>query len=85
MTWEKIDHKFNYAELNYESQPNWQPALKVGVYFRKKEGISFDTFFGHWRTVHADLAVATKEFQDGILRYVQVQHLFKPSWRKSCS
>jgi hypothetical protein len=75
MTWDQIDHKFNYEHLNYESQANWQPALKVGVYFRKKAGISFDTFFGHWRTVHADLACATEEFQEGILRYVQVKHL----------
>lgn len=78
MTWEKIDHKFNYPQLSYDSEPNWQPALKVSVYFRKKDSISDETFFGHWRTVHADLAVATREFQDGILRYVQVRHALRP-------
>lgn len=78
MTWDKIDHEFTYPSLNYESEANWQPALKVSVFFRKKEDISYETFFGHWRTVHADLAVATREFRDGILRYVQVSRSYQP-------
>ncbi|KAL4897836.1 EthD domain-containing protein [Aspergillus ambiguus] len=71
MTFEKIDHQFTHAELSYDAEPNYQPAIKVSVFFRKRPGISYDTFFGHWQTVHADLAVATQAFQGHILRYVQ--------------
>ncbi|KAJ5958504.1 Dimeric alpha-beta barrel [Penicillium vulpinum] len=65
------DHKFTHPELNYEAEPNFQPVIKVSVFFRKKDGISHEDFFTHWQTVHADLAVATEAFQHNILRYVQ--------------
>lgn len=66
------DHQFTHPELNYEADPNFQPTIKVSVFFRKKDGISHEDFFKHWQTVHADLAVATQAFQHNILRYVQV-------------
>jgi hypothetical protein len=68
----KIDHKFTHPRLGYDSEPNFQPCLKVSVFFNKLDSINYETFFGHWSTVHADLAVATKEFSEGIHRYVQV-------------
>lgn len=72
MAFHKIDHKFARPELSYEAQPNVQPAIKVSVLFRKREDVTYETFFGHWQTVHADLAVATEAFRKHILRYVQV-------------
>ncbi|KAF9889462.1 hypothetical protein FE257_007364 [Aspergillus nanangensis] len=71
MTFQKIDHQFTYPSLSYTAEPNFQPAIKVSVLFRKREGVSHETFFGHWQTVHADLAVATHAFQNHILRYAQ--------------
>ncbi|KAJ5747910.1 Dimeric alpha-beta barrel [Penicillium nucicola] len=65
------DYQFTHPELSYEAKPNFQTAIKVSVFFRKLEGISYDDFFAHWQTVHADLTVATQAFQDHILRYVQ--------------
>lgn len=67
------DHHFTHPEFNYEADPNFQPAIKVSVFFRKKDGVSHEDFFKHWQTVHADLAVATQAFQQNILRYVQVR------------
>ncbi|KAL2826253.1 EthD domain-containing protein [Aspergillus cavernicola] len=71
MSIQKIDYEFIHPELNYEAEPNFQPAIKVSVYFKKREGITSETFFHHWQTVHADLAVATEAFQHHILRYAQ--------------
>lgn len=72
MTWTKIDHQFTHEQLNYDSKPNYQPCIKVSVFFKKIDSIDHDTFFGHWQTVHADLAVATAAFRDHIVRYAQV-------------
>jgi len=68
----KIQHEFTHPELSYDKVPNFQPCLRVSVFFNKKATIDYDTFYGHWQTVHADLAIATKAFSDGILRYTQV-------------
>jgi hypothetical protein len=72
MPWQKIDHQFTHPELDYNSDPNFQPCIKVSVFFRKIDSIDYDTFFGHWQTVHADLAVATLAFRNHIVRYAQV-------------
>jgi hypothetical protein len=66
------DHKFQYKELSYDSEPNFQPAIKVSVFFSKKPSLSHEEFFRHWQTVHADLCVATNAFKENIVRYVQV-------------
>lgn len=75
MPWDKISHNFTHPELDYDAKPNFQPCIKVSVFFKKKDGIDFDTFFGHWQTVHADLALATKAFRNHIIRYAQVSPL----------
>ena len=72
MPWKQIEHEFTHPQLNYDSKPNFQRCIKVSVYFKKIDSIDHDTFFGHWRTVHADLATATKAFKDHIVRYAQV-------------
>jgi hypothetical protein len=71
MTFNKIEHNFTYHELDYAHGPNYQPCIKVSVFFKKKADINYETFFGHWASVHADLAVACKAFAP-IQRYVQV-------------
>ena len=68
----RINHNFKHKELSYDATPNFQPAIKISVFFRKLEGVTFETFFDHWRSVHADLAIATQAFQSHILRYAQV-------------
>lgn len=73
MPWKQVEHEFTYPEVDYASEPNYQPCIKVSVFFRKIDSIDHDTFFGHWRTVHADLAVATNAFRDHIVRYAQVR------------
>lgn len=80
MSFTKIDHKFTYDRLNYDAEPNYQPCIKVSVFFKKLDSVSYETFFGHWRTVHADLAVAAQAFQDVIQRYVQVVMSFEFSF-----
>jgi hypothetical protein len=72
MSFTKIDHKFTHPQLDYNAEPNFQPCIKVSVFFRKIDSVSYETFFGHWQSVHADLAVATQAFRDSIQRYVQV-------------
>lgn len=67
------NHEFTHPELAYDAEANFQPAIKISVFFRKLDRISDEDFFRHWETVHADLAVATKAFQTHILRYVQVR------------
>jgi hypothetical protein len=71
----RINHNFKYFELSYDEEPNFQPCIKVSVFFKKLDSISYDTFFEHWQTVHADLAVATQAFQANILRYFQVSSI----------
>ena len=66
------NHEFTHPELAYDAEPNFQPAIKISVFFRKLDRISDEAFFKHWETVHADLAVATQAFQTHILRYIQV-------------
>ncbi|PWY81595.1 hypothetical protein BO94DRAFT_576565 [Aspergillus sclerotioniger CBS 115572] len=65
------EYHFTHPELSYDSEPNFQPAIKVSLFFSKKDEITHEEFFRHWRTVHADLAVATQAFQHKVLRYVQ--------------
>ncbi|KAJ5683451.1 Dimeric alpha-beta barrel [Penicillium macrosclerotiorum] len=65
------EFQFTHPEFAYEATPNFQPAIKVSVFFRKREGITDEAFFKHWATVHADLAVASQAFQSHILRYAQ--------------
>ncbi|KAJ5668471.1 uncharacterized protein N7477_007041 [Penicillium maclennaniae] len=67
----QISHQVTYLELSYDKEPNFQPCIKVSVFFKKLESVSYETFFEHWKTVHADLAIATKAFQGNILRYLQ--------------
>ncbi|KAI0863006.1 EthD domain-containing protein [Xylaria cubensis] len=71
MPWEKFEHEFTHPQLDYSSEPNFQPCVKVSIFFKKLDSVDYDTFFGHWQTVHADLVVATQAFRKNIVRYAQ--------------
>ncbi|KAI8954218.1 EthD domain-containing protein [Xylaria longipes] len=71
MPWEKIKHEFTHPQLDYSSEPNFQPCIKISIFFKKLDSVDYDTFFGHWQTVHADLAVASQAFRQNIVRYSQ--------------
>ncbi|KAI0466394.1 EthD domain-containing protein [Xylaria cf. heliscus] len=71
MPWEKTEHDFTRPQADYSSEPNFQPCIKVSLFFKKLDSIDHDTFFKHWRTVHADLIVATQAFRKNIVRYAQ--------------
>jgi hypothetical protein len=73
MTLKKINHTFTHPQLSYDAQPKTQACIKLSFYFNKLPEVSFDQFYGHWSTVHADLAVAAKGFGlCKLQRYVQV-------------
>ena len=65
MTLKKIDHEFKNKSLSYDAEPNYQPCIKLSFWFNKLPEVSYEQFHRHWETVHADLTVATKEF-DGL-------------------
>lgn len=75
MTLTKIDHKFTYPDkLGYDAKPNTQDCVKLTFYFSKLPNVSYEQFYGHWSTVHADLTVAARGFSAvKIQRYVQVE------------
>ncbi|KAH8651835.1 EthD domain-containing protein [Tricladium varicosporioides] len=73
MTLTKINHTFTYPQLSYDATPNIQPCIKLSFYFNKLPEVSYEQFYGHWSTVHADLTVAAKGFGlCKIQRYVQL-------------
>jgi hypothetical protein len=74
MVWENTAHKLSSPQFDNNHEPNFQPCIKVSVFFNKIESIDYDTFFGHWQTVHANLATATEAFKENIVRYVQVSY-----------
>ena len=77
MTLKKIDHRFTYPQLSYDAKKNTQPCIKLTFYFNKLPNVSYEQFYGHWSTVHADLTVAAKGFGlCKIQRYVQVSRPF---------
>ncbi|KAF2404504.1 hypothetical protein EJ06DRAFT_526587 [Trichodelitschia bisporula] len=72
MTHAKIDHKFSYDELAYDTPKNYQPCVKLSFFFNKLPNVSYEHFHRHWETVHADLAISAREFGlCGLKRYSQ--------------
>jgi len=81
MTLKTIDHKFTNPQLAYDAKPNIQPCIKLTFYFNKLPEVSYEQFYGHWSTVHADLTVAAQGFNlCKIQRYVQVAQ--KPEFKE---
>jgi hypothetical protein len=80
MTLTKINHKFKNPELSYDAKANIQPCVKLTFYFNKLPEVSYEQFYGHWSTVHADLTVAAEGFSlVKIQRYAQVIIPFRKS------
>ncbi|KAF2095597.1 hypothetical protein NA57DRAFT_79315 [Rhizodiscina lignyota] len=72
MTHKKIDHQFSNPQLSYDAKPNYQPYVKLTFFFKKLPNVSYEQFHRHWETVHADLTLASKEFNVvKIQRYTQ--------------
>ena len=56
-----------------EAEKSFTAYIKLAFYFKKLPEVSYEHFYEHWRTVHADLTVASKAFGiHKIQRYVQV-------------
>ncbi|CAK7204330.1 hypothetical protein SEUCBS139899_007085 [Sporothrix eucalyptigena] len=80
-THERIDHDFTYPLFDYTTPIKYQPCIKVSLFFRKRPDVSYEHFYKHWATVHADLTAASNEFRArNILRYTQ--HHCKPEERE---
>ncbi|ETS79824.1 hypothetical protein PFICI_07353 [Pestalotiopsis fici W106-1] len=68
-----LEHSQLSEQTNVRQSPERrvQRAIKISVFFNKKESIDHDSFFRHWETIHADLVVATQAFRNNIVRYAQ--------------
>lgn len=48
-------------------------CIKFAIYFNKLPNVSYEHFYKHWASVHADLTVSSKPFaKHKIQRYTQV-------------
>ncbi|KAF2465272.1 uncharacterized protein BDR25DRAFT_318525 [Lindgomyces ingoldianus] len=73
MVHNKIDHKFALKFFDWDTKENHQPCIKLSFFFKKLPDVDDDHFQMHYNHVHADLTVASKEFNVvKIQRYVQV-------------
>ncbi|KAF2677360.1 hypothetical protein K458DRAFT_447012 [Lentithecium fluviatile CBS 122367] len=72
MVHNKIDHKFSNPSLEWDAKENYQPCIKLSFFFKKLPDVDDDHFQMHYNHVHADLTVASKDFNVvKIQRYVQ--------------
>jgi len=76
MTLTKINHEFAFTQLSYDAKKNIQPCVKLSFYFNKLPEVSYEQFYGHWSTVHADLTVAAKDF--GVYKIQRYAQVFSP-------
>ncbi|KAH7157912.1 EthD domain-containing protein [Dactylonectria estremocensis] len=58
----QISHDFTFDNFKYENEVHYQPCVKASIYFKKKDGVSYEHFAKHWAHVHADLTLASKNF-----------------------
>ncbi|KAF2013900.1 hypothetical protein BU24DRAFT_464626 [Aaosphaeria arxii CBS 175.79] len=72
MVHQKIDHQFSDSRFEWDSKENLQPCIKLSFFFKKLPNVDDDHFQMHYNHVHADLTVASKQFDVvKIQRYVQ--------------
>ncbi|KAF2006270.1 hypothetical protein P154DRAFT_570334 [Amniculicola lignicola CBS 123094] len=62
MVHNKINHKFNFPEFEWEKKENYQPCIKLSFFFKKLPTVDDDHFQMHYNHVHSDLTVASKKF-----------------------
>ncbi|ORY06914.1 EthD domain-domain-containing protein [Clohesyomyces aquaticus] len=73
MVHNKIDHQFAFKEFEWDAKENYQPCIKLSFFFKKLPNVDDDHFQKHYSHVHADLTVASKQFNVvRIQRYVQL-------------
>jgi hypothetical protein len=71
-----MPHDFKVPQLSYDAEPNVQPYIRLSFFFQKLPHISYEQFYRHWATVHADLSIGSKSFAGArIGRYAQVSFL----------
>jgi hypothetical protein len=46
-----IKHEFVFDKLSPEAKANYQPYVKLTLFFKKRPDISDDDFHKHWQTV----------------------------------
>lgn len=66
-------HKYMFPELSLGSGSNEQPYFRALVFFHKKPGLTDEFFHDHWKSVHADLTMQTKDAGILLKRYTQVR------------
>lgn len=69
-------HVYTFDEFKPGRGSFEQPYFRFLILFRMKEGVSKEESHEHWKTVHADLTMASKNTGVDILRYVQVSYSY---------
>ncbi|KAF2274016.1 uncharacterized protein EI97DRAFT_347685, partial [Westerdykella ornata] len=66
-------HKYAFQELALADKKgsNEQPYFRASVFFSKKPGLTDEFFHDHWKSIHADLVMQTKNTGIHLLRYSQ--------------
>ena len=72
-------HKYNFSELELGTGSNEQGYFRAMIFFHKKPGLTDEFFHEHWKSVHADLTLSTKDAGVNLVRYVQVRITEYPS------
>jgi hypothetical protein len=65
-------YKFDELRLSNEKGSNEQPYFRALIFFYKKPGLTDEFFHDHWKSVHADLTIQTRDAGIHLLRYTQV-------------
>jgi hypothetical protein len=65
-------HKYTFDEVALGTGSNEQPYFRALLFFSKKPGLCDEFFHEHWKSVHADLTMQTKDTGVNLLRYTQV-------------
>ncbi len=75
-------HKFSFSELTLGTGSNEQTYFRALVFFHKKPGLTGEFFYEHWKSVHADLTLSTKDAGVNLVRYVQVRPVGLIPWHE---
>lgn len=68
-------HNYTFDELKpqaFDLGSYRQPYFRFLILFKKKPGVTDEYMHRHWKTIHADLTMSTKDVGIQIQRYVQV-------------
>lgn len=70
-------HQYKFPELKLSDSKgsNEQPYFRALVFFYKKPGLTDSFFHEHWKSIHADLTMQTRDAGVLLVRYSQVSSL----------